>query len=314
MRKLLYDQRLVTILSTKARGVHLRRARSFLGLARLQEPVTIMVMSTASPKFKNPPVVETVMGVQFEPLEGYADAHAGVFAVGHLDDSWREFRVQPHLDDQFERFGADRKWGPVHGLTFRQGPGPERTQIIRRDQERMVQIQDTRFIYNWKKGEGQYPSYDHLRPEFDKLFDTFGSFCEASRFGRPQLNQWEMTYVNHIPRGDLWSDLGDWSSVFRHWFWPAAEVESQASETFVGRWALCIGGNRGRLHVEIAHGRIGGADGSEAIIFKLTARGPISDETATPGEGFEIGHRAIVDSFFAMTTEKAHGYWGVEKA
>lgn len=298
----------------KARGVYFGCPRALPGLARLQEPVTMRFMSSPSLKFKNPPVVETVMGVQLDPLDGYADAHAGVFAVRHLDDSWREFRVQPHLEDQFERFGTERKWGPAHGLMFRQGPGPERTQIIRSDQERMVQIQATRFIYNWKKGEERYPSYDRLRPEFDKLFDTFGSFCEASSFGRPQLNQWEMTYVNHIPRGNLWSDLGDWSSVFRNWFWPAAEVESQSSETFVGRWTLCIGENRGRLHVEIAHGRIGGTEGSEAIIFKLTARGPISAKEGNPGAGFEIGHRAIVQSFFAMTTERAHEYWGIEKA
>ena len=65
-------------------------------------------------KFQFPPVVETVLGVQFAGLPGYSTAHAGWFWKEYLEKLnespnriWSKAVDAMRLEDQFERFGAD---------------------------------------------------------------------------------------------------------------------------------------------------------------------------------------------------------------
>src|ERR1035441_8360636 len=113
------------------------------------------------PKYDKPPLVETVLCAQFGQLAKFRTAHAGCFWKPYLDDSWTTIQAAPRIDDSFERFGDERKGGP-HGGSFRifTTVEPQRTQIISADKTRMIQVQDSRFIYNWKKGDNfNYPSY-----------------------------------------------------------------------------------------------------------------------------------------------------------
>src|SRR4051812_48821624 len=119
-----------------------------------------MPMHEPLPKFDKPPVAETVIGVQFERLAKFRTAHAGCFWKDHLGDEWPTIEETVRIDDQFERFGDERKWGSLLG--FRVMPvETQRTQISRADNARMIQIQDSRFVYNWKKTEGPgYPTFE----------------------------------------------------------------------------------------------------------------------------------------------------------
>ena len=57
----------------------------------------------ALPSFKNPPVVETVLGVQFERLAGFTNGHLGAFWKS-LPDGWSQVRNANSLDPILERF------------------------------------------------------------------------------------------------------------------------------------------------------------------------------------------------------------------
>jgi hypothetical protein len=72
-------------------------------------------MAGSLPKYSKPPVIETVLGVQFEPLAKFRTAHAGCFWKSYLDNDWTKIEQVPRLDDHFERFGDERKWGPMGG-------------------------------------------------------------------------------------------------------------------------------------------------------------------------------------------------------
>jgi hypothetical protein len=68
-----------------------------------------------------------------------------------------------------------------------------RTQIIRADDSRLIQVQDTRFIYNWKKAEaGVYPTYKTTRPEFNEAYIKFKKFVQEFDLGEIRENQWEV--------------------------------------------------------------------------------------------------------------------------
>jgi uncharacterized protein (TIGR04255 family) len=258
------------------------------------------------PKFNKPPVVETVLSAQFAPLPKFRTAYAGCFWKSKLDAHWNSVEETARLDDQFEKFGEERKWGPMGGIRFVTGMESQRTQIARSDNTRMIQIQDTRFIYNWKKGENGYPSYEVTRSEFEQWYAEFKESVGSLGLGEVSENQWEVTYINHLNKTQLWNTPRDWPLIFPWFNFPQSSFEPDST---VSRWALDLPENRGRLHVHFALARIA-PNGPDAIVLELTARGPVSSK---PGfgliDGFEIGHEAIVRSFTAMTSKLAHDSW-----
>jgi hypothetical protein len=48
----------------------------------------------------------------------------------------------------------------------------------------------------------------------------------------------------------------------------------------------------------------------EILELILTARGPVGDAYVPFEKGLDIGHVAIVKGFAALTSHKAHEYWG----
>src|SRR5690349_9520885 len=117
-------------------------------------------------QFESPPVVETVIGVQFERLAKFSAGHVGWFLHDYLPEDWQKaaMRDVPKIEDQYERFGQERAW--IRPQVLMRDVGPERVQIVRPDEERMLQLQDSRFIYNWQKREDRYPSFEKLQSEF----------------------------------------------------------------------------------------------------------------------------------------------------
>lgn len=267
-------------------------------------------MKNPLPKFDAPPVVETVLSAQFARLERFSNAHAGWFWKNYLAKDWSRVNSAPRLEDQFERFGEEIRWGTPPGLRILPGSGPERLQILRDDSERMIQVQDSRFIYNWTKQEEQYPSYEQVLRGFEKEFTAFEKFSKDAGLALLDLNQWEVTYVNHIEKGPLWQTLNDWTKIFPQFSFPTQGLLECMPEDFHGEWTEIIGDKRGRLYVSFNRGRVATEKGSEIIRVQLTARGSIRSEAGFHlRDGFDLGHETIVRYFTAMTSSMAHQTW-----
>jgi uncharacterized protein (TIGR04255 family) len=264
------------------------------------------------PKFERPPVVETVLGVQFGQLPKLRNAHLGVFWK-KLGPEWPTVGDAPPLPPQYERFESDRWIEPGLKLAIRQDVDL-RIQIRNAAGDRMVQVQNGRFHYNWLgEGGGQYPKYHTVRPEFDRLYDLFTRYLSDESLGVPAEDQWEVTYVNHIPCGSVWNAVDEWTAVFR----PVATMPIRAGSARLtnlrGEWSYDIEPKMGRLHVRLQHGRRKVHDGPELMIVTLTARGPLGTPESgaqTLTDGLNLGRETIVRAFYDLTTEKAHTYWG----
>jgi len=268
-------------------------------------------MGNTSPKFANPPLVETVASAQFAPLDGFSTALVGWFwKGGFLSKEWTQVAEAPRLEDQFEKFDGKGGWGR-HAIKLLPPGQPERIQIIQRGGDRMIQVQNTRFIFNWRKQEGNYPGYTVLAQEFRELFAQFQSFLRGAGFeDGARLNQWEITYVNHLPKGELWDSPKDWGKIFPKLYYPA-EGPGATLDTMGGNWRYTIGG-KGRLYVAMEHAKTMPPDmeGGEVLALNLTARGPIGGDHGVPlGEGLNLGHDSIVNSFTAMTSSEAQRHW-----
>src|ERR1035437_1636199 len=111
------------------------------------------------PNFENPPVVEVVLSIQFDPI-----VHLQTVQIGLL---WAKFRREfPKVEERgplnpvVERFGAPAS--PKIGVRFeaREIPPLARVLFLNAPENQLVQVQPDRFIHNWRKttGMGEYRS------------------------------------------------------------------------------------------------------------------------------------------------------------
>ncbi|MHB1421926.1 MAG: TIGR04255 family protein [Gemmataceae bacterium] len=264
--------------------------------------------------FQRPPVIETLLGVQFEPLPKFRNAHLGVFWK-RLGPEWTTPTDAPPLPPQFERFGETHGWiNPGFSLQVASDLS-NRMQFRNQDENRMVQVQNGRLHYNWLGRPGaEYPRFKNVRPEFNRILEELRRFVTDEGLGEIKPNQWEVTYVNRIPKGTVWNDPSDWTTLFRSLALLPANLSSASLESFGGEWHYEIPPKLGRLHMRIQHGRLATLGGEEVLTLTLTARGPVEmreKQGLDLETGLTRGHAVIVQSFKELTSDAAHEYWGL---
>lgn len=264
------------------------------------------------PDFDNPPVVETVLSVQFETLPLIQTAHLGLL--------WNEYRAsfpktedRPMLDPVVERFPetASARVG-LKIQTFDNPPVP-RLWFINAQGNEMIQVQNDRFIKNWRK-EGdreRYPHYDNtIRPNFDRDYHIFLDFLEKNQLGTPHVKQCEVTYVNHILAGEGWERYNDVEKIFTFWRSPALTPPGPAEDLRLhARFVIPgeTGKPIGRLHVDLQPA-VRTSDHHPMYVLHLTARGQAGDGL----DFFDIGREWIVETFKRLTSSSMHAVWRIK--
>ncbi len=266
------------------------------------------------PSFRAPPVIETALSIQFDGLEGFTNAHLGLF--------WATLREQyPLCSDaepiptQREVFGdsATKIIGPPR-VRFGKDPSA-RLQMASADKHRMIQVQNGRIVYNWRRLEGgEYPRWSKVRPFLNSTWTEYLEFLSSQGLVQPKPNQWEVVYVNHLVKGVDWHSPKDWPDLIPGLIGAQNRIVGGSPESFSGNWHVTLDKSIGRLHIDLFHAfsAIGGKekDPQEMLVLHLTARGPVSEDITA---GLELGHREIVLNFTAITGEKAHERWGRER-
>jgi uncharacterized protein (TIGR04255 family) len=258
------------------------------------------------PKFDDPPVIETVLAVQFDPLPKFKNAHLGLF-LADLGDEWLNVSDAPPLPPQFERFEPLISWENV-GIQFEVTQEITlRMQARNAAKNRMIQLQNGRLFFNWlgESGEG-YPSYESVKPEFEQAVSLFKSFIRRRELGDFRSNQWEVTYLNHLPKGTVWSD--DWAAPFQLLIASSGSPAGTKAESFGGEWHFEIVPQRGRLHLQLKNGWRKKPKTEEILLLTLTARGPASNEEDLLN-GLDVGHETIVRAFADLTSYRAQEFW-----
>jgi len=265
------------------------------------------------PDFENPPVIETVLGVQFAPIPGLTVAHFGWYWKSFLDQSWTNVVEAPPILEQFERFGQKQTWNFTLPQIKLVAENPIRLQIISDTDERVIQLQNTRYLYNWRRKDSGYPRFKTIYPEFMAKLQGFRGFLRAAGLEDILPNQWEITYINHIPKHGLWESPNDWHKVFPGLYLPPNQHELVRLESMSGEWHYEIVPQRGRLHVSGQHGKKP-ESGEELCILQLTSRGPIEQDEPGCGldSGLELGHRALVQAFVDLSSDAAHRHWSIK--
>ncbi len=269
-------------------------------------------MSRSGVEFDRPPIVEMVLGVQFSPLGGLTAAHLGWFWKQYLGPEWDSATNATPIPDQFELF-VEQQWQLLQPLRILLGDGTDtgRIQLSSDQGERMIQLQPTRFHYNWQKRQGIYPRYENVRKTFDEHFRAFGEFADQAGIGPLEPNQWEVIYVDHISRGEMWQKPDDWHRIVPGLFPPPTRLSLSAFESIGGEWHFEIEPQRGRLHIAASLGHIGDTE-ETALQLNFTARGLVSKQMSLT-DGMDLGHDAIIDAFLKLTSPEAQQTWGIRR-
>lgn len=264
------------------------------------------------PDFDDPPVVETVLSVQFEPLPLIQTAHLGLL--------WNEYRTlfpktgeRPALESVLEQF-PESPMARV-GLKFQtfENPPVPRIWFTNDRGSEMIQVQNDRFIKNWRKeGEGdRYPHYDEtIRPNFDRDYAIFLTFLQKNQLGTPHVSQCEVTYVNHILAGQGWERYGDVEKIFTFWRFPDMIPPGPAEDLRLHARFVIPGTDGkpvGRLHVDVQPA-VRTSDNLPMYVLHLTARGQVGVGV----DFFDIGREWIVTTFKKLTTSSMHRIWRIK--
>ena len=262
------------------------------------------------PDFDNPPVAETVLSVQFDPIAELQTAHLGLL--------WDRFREtfpntaeRPPLDPVFEEFPEELAGGSALQVRTVEEISP-RLWFINPAGSELIQVQNGRFIKNWREvGGDPYPHYEKFRPNFDRDYQVFLEFLAENQLGPLRVNQCEVSYVNHIVAGDGWETFRDVSKIFT--FWQSSAERPGPPEDLRLHSRFVIRSNDGeavgRLHVDLQPA-FRKPDNRPMYVLNMTARGQVGDGL----DFFDIGREWVVASFKQLTTSSMHEVWRIKQS
>jgi uncharacterized protein (TIGR04255 family) len=255
------------------------------------------------PLFREPPVDEVAISVQFRPIDGFLDEH--------IRDYWKSIRddypvaqVMPRIETAIESIEP----APVQ-LPLQHAAVSSRMWLIGEPDDYLVQIQDTRFIQNWRHREAPYPRFDTLRDLFWSNYRKFMAYLSSTGLPQPQVQQVEVTYIDWIPSTRPHEFLKPASnSAIR-----SAEIDLYPEEqNWLARYLINTQGESiERLYVQCLPAiqpQKPDLRGSQLGFTFRSARSSGLDESEI-AEKINAGRVAIVNAFVDLTTETAHESW-----
>lgn len=248
--------------------------------------------------FENPPVVETSLGFYFQRIEGWNLLHYGSL--------WEKFRTK-YPKTQFLPPVME---GPINfPLSLNFAAPPIRVCFVDATQTQLIQVQDSLFLHNWRKGEASY-NYQHyhaILPMFIDDWHQFSAFLNDRGIKRPVISRCEMSYFNHLVRGAEWKDYSELPDIFPAW--NAGVLESPANKPSAVALSMSYPISDGSVNFAVQPG-VREGDGKEIIQLTVTASVyPSKQEDSDIFDCLNLCHENAVKGFISFTTGKMHKTW-----
>ncbi len=267
------------------------------------------------PQFDNPPVIEVMHGVRFRRVN-FDVTHFGHFH-DQLKDRYPRVQTVPQLPPDREYFGDPR----LSGIRFEIPLLAElpRAWFVSSDDTMLVQLQSDRLLLNWRAvpEKGEYPHFVAISAEFQEVFETLMAFTKANGLGALEIDQCEMSYINHMgkwPRDAVMTPhdwIRGWSSdLGPEW---SGDVEDFTS---IARFALKRPDGQQYARVIASVSTVAIPPSLErSLQLDVSVRGnPASADIDGILAFHEMAHDQIVRGFTAITTESAHRQWRRKQA
>jgi uncharacterized protein (TIGR04255 family) len=257
---------------------------------------------TAEVTFERAPLVEMSCGCRFRNLELFRIPHFGKFWSTFQQDFPRVEHATPIAPEDREPF-RDR----TTGLWL------PRIWFIDDSDSELVQLQTDRLHVNWRKRDpgSPYGRFRRIAEVFIKRFEALGEFVTRERIGTIEPDSCELTYINHLVRGQDWETLADLSRVFDQSVQFPRGVGTLPLTSLSWSAVGALPGPAGKLSLTLKHGKRL-SDQAEVFVFELTARGIAADRSiAGIRSWLDLAHREANAAFRSFTSERhQRDIWG----
>jgi len=250
-------------------------------------------------KYQNPPINEIVCGIRFDSIKQLQSGHLGIL--------WQKFR------SDFPRTEDHNLVGPVSEEdlgTSDKMPLP-RVWFVHRNENELIQVQRNRFLHNWRKIQpnDEYPGYAKVVGNFEKHLSCFKEFIAEENLGNLVLREYELTYIDLIPKGHGWENPSDLATVFPNLL--SATRQSVLLKGVQGiNWQTIFGLPKGLgqlvLLIRNAQRR---SDNQQLLQIEFKA---LSSGSYKPIRGwFNTAHNAITQLFSSIVSDEIQEkFWG----
>jgi uncharacterized protein (TIGR04255 family) len=244
------------------------------------------------PSYKNPPVNEVVCGLRFD--------NPDKLRIPHIGFLWDKFRADYPIIQHAPPIASAKGEILVDQAT---GMPLPRVWFINRSDDQLIQFQCDRFYFNWRKRQNDYPRYDHVIKSFESVLNEIVIFFDELEFGELRPIEYELSYINHIPKGQGWNTIDDLPRIFLDHAWEKTKERFLPKPEKVS-WQkeFLLPEKKGHLIVSCKQA-IQKEDKVPLLVLELKTRG--IDESATKDrmrEWFDLAHEWIVRGFTDLTT------------
>lgn len=244
-------------------------------------------MDTSNVAFTQPPVVELVMGITLQP--GFFSGNDYVTIYDLLKEKYPIIEEHPQILTIIESVEGQAKHNIPQSTESRK-------QYISKNGDRLVQIQNDRVVFNWRKYTNQsvveYPKYDTVRDEFISVLTAISSQYNII----PAIIQHEITFYDHLDLKSLDLTVATMFSALSIFninhipkfaqFKIQIPVESlNAVQSF-----NCTSGSKTESHEPI-------------IVLESTNRGHTTPDLKSIIDWFNASHNSLVEFFVTILSE-----------
>jgi len=252
------------------------------------------------PSYRNPPVNEVVCGMRFRPSDRLRIPHIGLL--------WDKLRADYPVLQHAVPISSTKGEMLVDKVT---GLPLPRVWFISASDDQLVQFQNDRFYFNWRKRKSDYPRYPHVISNFETVLNAVKDFFRNFDLGEPEPIEYELTYINHIPKGIGWKTIDDLSDVFSDFIWNKKTTRFLPTPEEIN-WAakFSFPEKKSQLIISLRHA-IRTEDELPVLVYELKAIGFDNDDVVR--NWFDLAHEWIVRGFTDQTSDKMHEIWGIEE-
>lgn len=268
------------------------------------------------PRFRNPPVVETVMGVHFRPLERFTSAEQGILWDRLFRQKYPKLEERPPIEEVTEKFG-DEHFGslPVMRWQVMDRPDSPRLWAVSGSGQSVIQIQRNAFFSNWLKSgdDVAYLPYLERRQQFTEQLNQLYEFFREQGVGQLEPTSWAVTYVNHVEYKGMDQIGAEVARIFTFWTNQFSDDFLREPDKLTLGFTFPMPDNAGRLNVNLKP-VVSPKDKRQLLRLDLTARGPCHDKgIAGALSAIDLGHEWIVRGFASLTHPEMHQVWEREQ-
>lgn len=249
---------------------------------------------TEKVEFSKPPVIEVVIGAQF---------NGGILNTNLIYDFYQKIKTdfpniqeQPPLPSVIENIEEGNQTRILQGFHSRRF-------FINPSGDKLIQLQPDKLLFNWRKmaDSSEYPKFESVLENFLKVF---GLIQKDVPNLKDTINQLELTFVDHIFVKDFGLNYYNLNEIFNHFTLPY-DLKTVDSTFAIPKKELS-----GSLILSIKSAR-SNKDQSKLIVCETTCRG-IKNATESVDDWYNRAHSILVDFFLNLFNDKSKKIWGIK--